>query len=194
MFKDQDDVYYYITLMNENYPHPAMPKGAEEGIRRGMYLFREGAGKKNAPARPAARVRHHPARSHRGGGASGERLRRRRRYLELPELQRTASRRHRGRTVESACIQHSPRARAMSSNASTLARGRSLPRRTICAPSPSRFGRSCRSRYVCLGTDGFGRSDYRVALRKFFEVNRHYVVVAALKSLADEGASAERRR
>ncbi len=42
-------------------------------------------------------------------------------------------------------------------------------------------------RYVCLGTDGFGRSDYRVALRKFFEVNRHYVVVAALKSLADEG-------
>jgi Pyruvate dehydrogenase complex, dehydrogenase (E1) component len=49
MFKDQADVYYYITLMNENYPHPAMPKGAEEGIRRGMYLFREGAGKKNAP-------------------------------------------------------------------------------------------------------------------------------------------------
>ena len=43
-------------------------------------------------------------------------------------------------------------------------------------------------RYTCLGTDGFGRSDYRVALRKFFEVNRNYVVVAALKSLADEGA------
>jgi pyruvate dehydrogenase E1 component len=43
-------------------------------------------------------------------------------------------------------------------------------------------------RYVCLGTDGFGRSDYRVALRKFFEVNRHYIAVAALKSLADEGA------
>src|SRR5215216_7955411 len=49
MIKEQQDVYYYITLMNENYPHPAMPKGAEEGIRRGMYLFREGAGKKNAP-------------------------------------------------------------------------------------------------------------------------------------------------
>jgi pyruvate dehydrogenase E1 component len=42
-------------------------------------------------------------------------------------------------------------------------------------------------RYVCLGTDGFGRSDYRVALRKFFEVDRHYVAVAALKALADEG-------
>ena len=45
-----------------------------------------------------------------------------------------------------------------------------------------------RSRYVCLGTDGFGRSDYRVALRSFFEVNRHYVAIAALKALADDGA------
>ena len=43
-------------------------------------------------------------------------------------------------------------------------------------------------RYVVLGTDGFGRSDYRVKLRKFFEVDRHYVVVAALKALADDGA------
>ena len=42
-------------------------------------------------------------------------------------------------------------------------------------------------RYICLGTDGFGRSDYRVALRRFFEVNRHYVTLAALKALADEG-------
>jgi pyruvate dehydrogenase E1 component len=42
-------------------------------------------------------------------------------------------------------------------------------------------------RYVCLGTDGFGRSDYRVALRKFFEVDRHYTAIAALKALADEG-------
>jgi pyruvate dehydrogenase E1 component len=43
-------------------------------------------------------------------------------------------------------------------------------------------------RYVCLGTDGFGRSDYRVALRRFFEVDRHYVAIAALNALADEGA------
>lgn len=42
-------------------------------------------------------------------------------------------------------------------------------------------------RYVCLGTDGFGRSDYRAALRQFFEVNRHYVALAALRALADEG-------
>src|SRR5205807_8719934 len=43
MFKDQEDVYYYITLMNENYTHPAMPQGAENGIRRGMYVFRAAA-------------------------------------------------------------------------------------------------------------------------------------------------------
>ena len=43
-------------------------------------------------------------------------------------------------------------------------------------------------RYICLGTDGFGRSDYRKALRQFFEVDRHYVAIAALKALADEGA------
>jgi pyruvate dehydrogenase E1 component len=43
-------------------------------------------------------------------------------------------------------------------------------------------------RYVALGTDGFGRSDYRVALRRFFEVDRHHVAIAALKALADEGA------
>jgi pyruvate dehydrogenase E1 component len=43
-------------------------------------------------------------------------------------------------------------------------------------------------RYVCLGTDGFGRSDYRIALRKFFEVDRHYVATAALSALAQEGA------
>src|SRR6185503_7844990 len=47
MIAEQEDVFYYITLMNENYQHPAMPEGAEEGIRRGMYLFREGAGGAN---------------------------------------------------------------------------------------------------------------------------------------------------
>src|SRR5256884_7340060 len=57
MFKDQEDVYYYVTLMNENYPHPAMPQGAEQGIRRGMYLFRDAGGKAAPPAqRPRSRA------------------------------------------------------------------------------------------------------------------------------------------
>ena len=86
MFKDQEDVYYYITLMNENYSHPAMPKGAEDGIRRGMYLFRDGA-KEERAARAASRLRHDPARGDRGGGAPGAGFRRARRYLELPQFQ-----------------------------------------------------------------------------------------------------------
>ena len=53
---------------------------------------------------------------------------------------------------------------------------------------PSRSARSCGRRYVVLGTDGFGRSDTREKLRRFFEVDRYYVTVAALKALADEGA------
>src|ERR1700737_869404 len=52
MFKDQEDVYYYVTLMNENYAHPQMPAGAEEGIRRGMYLFHEGGGGAGAGGPP----------------------------------------------------------------------------------------------------------------------------------------------
>ena len=68
----------------------------------------------------------------------------------------------------------------------------SLPRRITCVHSRNIFYPDA-GRYVCLGTDGFVRSDYRKALRKFFEVDRHYVVVAALKALADEGAIKGRR-
>src|SRR5258706_4968232 len=49
MYQEQEDVYYYITVMNENYEHPAMPEGVEKGILKGMYLLREGKAKKNAP-------------------------------------------------------------------------------------------------------------------------------------------------
>ena len=65
--------------------------------------------------------------------------------------------------------------------------GPSSPRLITCGCSPTRSGRSCRGRYRVLGTDGFGRSDYRKRLRDFFEVDRHWIAVAALKTLADEG-------
>ena len=71
--------------------------------------------------------------------------------------------------------------------------GRARPARwspppTTCALSPTRSGRSSKRNYLVLGTDGFGRSDFRQQLRKFFEVDRHYVTVAALKALAEDGA------
>ncbi len=66
-------------------------------------------------------------------------------------------------------------------------RSRSSPRPTTCGSSPSRSAPSVPRRYRVLGTDGFGRSDFRKRLRDFFEVDRHWVALAALKALADEG-------
>ena len=57
MYAEQEDVYYYLTVMNENYEHPAMPEGAEAGIVKGMYLFRAGAKKAEGAARAAAGLR-----------------------------------------------------------------------------------------------------------------------------------------
>ena len=67
-------------------------------------------------------------------------------------------------------------------------RGPASPRPTTFARSPSRFTRSSDRRYVTLGTDGYGRSDFRRKLREFFEVDRHFVTLAALHALADEGS------
>ena len=144
MIKDQEDVYYYITLMNENYPHPAMPQGAEEGIRRGMYLLREGAGKKKAPrvqllgcgtilreVIAAADLLERISASPPTSGAA----------RASTSCAATALRRSAG----TCCIRRKRRARATWRSASAAARGRSLHRPTTCAPSPSRSGRSCRS-------------------------------------------------
>jgi pyruvate dehydrogenase E1 component len=186
MFKDQEDVYYYITLMNENYSHPAMPKGAEEGIRRGMYLLRD-AGKKKGPRVQLL-----------GCGTILREVIAAADLLEqdfgvvadiwscpsFNELRRD------GLEAERWSLLHPAKAPHKSYVAECLG-----PRQgpIIAATDYMRaFADQIRPcvprRYVCLGTDGFGRSDYRVTLRKFFEVDRHYVAIAALSALADEGA------
>ena len=103
MVEEQEDVYYYITLMNENYPHPGLPEGAREGILKGMYKLSDGG----AQAQEGPRVQLL------GSGtilrevmaarrAAQEGLGRGRRRVELPELQRAAPRRHRRRALEPA--------------------------------------------------------------------------------------------
>ena len=186
MFKDQEDVYYYITLMNENYSHPAMPGGAEEGIRRGMYLFRDGGDGKG----PRVQLL-----------GSGTILRE---VIAAAELLARGLRR---RAPMSGAAQASTScvANGLETERWNLLHPTQAPRKSHVEAMPRRPGRDpivaatdymrafadqirpyVPRRYVCLGTDGFGRSDYRVALRKFFEVDRHYVAFAALNALADD--------
>jgi pyruvate dehydrogenase E1 component len=187
MMKDQEDVYYYITLMNENYPHPAMPAGAEDGIRRGMYLWRESTAKKTGTKVQLL-----------GSGTILREVIAAADLLEqdfgvaadiwscpsFTELRRD------GMAAERWNLLHPEQAPRKSYVEQCLA-GRKGP--AIASTDYMRaFAEQIRpyipTRFVCLGTDGFGRSDYRKALRRFFEVDRHYVAVAALKALADDGA------
>jgi pyruvate dehydrogenase E1 component len=184
MFKDQGDVYYYITLMNENYSHPAMPKGAEEGIRRGMYLFRD-AGKKKGPRVQLL-----------GCGTILREVIAAAKLLEqdfgvLADIWSCPSfneLRRDGLEAERWSLLHptqSPRKSYVDECLGTR-QGPIIAATDYMRAFADQIRPFVPRRYVCLGTDGFGRSDYRVALRKFFEVDRHYVALAALKALADE--------
>ena len=101
MYAEQEDVFYYITLMNENYEHPAMPEGAQDGHPEGHVPAARRRAQRRA-ARAVAGQRHDPARGDRGRRSAGRRLRRLRRHLELPELHRAAPRRRWRRALEHA--------------------------------------------------------------------------------------------
>jgi pyruvate dehydrogenase E1 component len=184
MVGEQEDVFYYITLMNENYRHPAMPAGAEEGILRGMYLLREGSG-------------------------DGTRVQLLGSGTMLPEVVAAASLLEQdwgvAADVWSVTSFTELRRDGIEAERWNMLHPGSQPRRPYAAEQlGSREGPVVAStdwmrafadqirqwvpgRYRVLGTDGYGRSDYRRALRRFFEVDRHYVAVAALSELADEG-------
>ncbi len=186
MLAEQEDVFYYITLMNENYPHPPMPAGTEEAILRGMYLLREGPKRSKQPRVQLL--------------GSGTILRE---VIAAADLLDTdfgvvsdvwsatsfTELRRDGIEVERWNMLH-PTDKPRQGYVSECLGGRKGP--VIASTDYMRaFADQIRqwvpAPYHVLGTDGFGRSDYRRALRRFFEVDRHYVTVAALKSLADAG-------
>ena len=149
MYEEQEDVYYYITLMNENYPHPSLAdagKGAEEGILKGLYLLkRRRQDAEEGPSRPARRLGHDPARGDRGRRAAQGGLRRHRRHLERDQLQRAAPRRHGRRSAGTCCIRPSRAARAGSRRSlDGHPTARSSPRPTTCATTPTRSANMCR--------------------------------------------------
>jgi pyruvate dehydrogenase E1 component len=187
MLTAQEDVYYYLTLMNENYAHPAMPEGAREGILRGMYLFRDAG----PTAKKMPRVQLF------GSGAilreviAGADLLANDWNVQsdvwsvtsFNELQRDGVAAQRWNMLHP---EDSPRR----SYVAELLSDRAGPGiaatdyiRTFAQQIQPFVGR----RYVALGTDGYGRSDFRRKLREFFEVDRHFVTLAALQALAEEG-------
>jgi pyruvate dehydrogenase E1 component len=190
MLAEQEDVYYYITLMNENYIHPAMPSDARDGILRGMYLLRpsaiSGQAKKKTPCVQLF-----------GSGAilrevlAGADLLANEwnvssdvwSVTSFNALQRDGVAARRWNLLH-------PEEKPRLSYVEECLRDRQGPGiastdyiRTFAEQIRPYVGR----RYVALGTDGYGRSDFRRKLRAFFEVDRHFVALAALHALAEEG-------
>jgi pyruvate dehydrogenase E1 component len=185
MMQEQEDVYYYITLMNENYPHPDMPAGAEAGIVKGMYLLNEGDKVKG----PRIQLM--------GSGtilrevmAAAELLKKDFKVdADLWSVTSFNELRRDGMSAERYNLLHPTKPRRKSYVEATLEgyAGPAVAATDYMRIYADQIRNQIPRRYVTLGTDGFGRSDYRVKLRKFFEVSRYYVAVAALKALADEG-------
>jgi len=189
MFQEQEDVYYYLTVMNENYEHPEMPKGVEADIIKGLYQLRKGAvseGKKPAPRVQLL-----------GSGTIFREVIAAADLLKkdwgvdadlwgcpsFNELTRE------GHDLERWNLLNPTKKPKLSHVERCLndTRGPVIAATDYVRLYAEQIRPFINRRYVTLGTDGFGRSDTRAALRHFFEVDRHWVTLAALKALADDG-------
>ena len=184
MYVEQQKVFFYITAMNENYPQPALPKGAEKGIVRGLYKF-AAAGRRKKQVRllgSGAILREVIAASElldRDFGVSSEVWS----ATSFNELARD------GRACDREALLK-PKSKPAVPWVTQCLSGSTAP---VIAATDYVKAHADQIRawvpapYRVLGTDGFGRSDTRAALRRHFEVDRHYIVVAALKSLSEAG-------
>jgi pyruvate dehydrogenase E1 component len=188
MVERQDNVFYYITLLNENYPMPGLVPGTEDQIIKGMYLFKQGS----SGAKAAVNLM-----------GSGTILRESIAAQQLLEKDWGVS----------ANVWSCPSFNELARDGQDCDRWNLLhPTEKMRVPYVTQqlephpgpviastdyikaYAEQIRAfvpkdrSYRVLGTDGFGRSDFRSKLREHFEVNRHYIVVAALKALADDGA------
>lgn len=184
MFDDQENVFYYITTMNENYAQPAMVEGAEEGILRGMYLLQKGSrGKVRAQLFGSGTILREVL-------GAAEMLKE---DFRIPadvwsvtsynELRRECLEVERWNQLHP---DDKPRESFLESSL------KGVPGPFVAATDymkivPDQVQRWIPGHYITLGTDGFGRSDSRKALREHFEVDRRYIVITTLKAMADEG-------
>ncbi len=185
MVQEQEDVYYYVTVMNENYEHPGMPEGAEQDILKGFYSFRKGKAS-NGPRVQLV-----------GAGtifreviAAADMLRNDWGVESdiwgapsFTEVARDGQDCDRWNMLHPAEAQRVPHVTACLKDT----RGPVIAATDYVKLVADQIRAYIPRKYVTLGTDGYGRSDTREQLRAHFEVDRRYVTVAALKALADEG-------
>ncbi len=185
MFQEQEDVFYYLTVMNENYAHPAMPEGVEEGIIKGMYQFKQG----NDSDKPRVQLL--------GSGtifneviAAADMLQDEwgvdadlwscTSFTELAREGQACERENRLHPTQENKVPYV--SQCLNNQRGPVVVSTDYVRLLADSIRPFISGS-----YTVLGTDGFGRSDTRENLRRFFEVDRYYVTVAALNSLVDTG-------
>jgi pyruvate dehydrogenase E1 component len=187
MYADNEDVYFYITTLNENYPHPAMPEGAEEGILKGMYKLRTVEAEGDNPTLKTRLL---------GSGAILREVEAGAELLakdfgvssEIWSVTSFTELRRDGLDTERWNMLHPEEPARVSYVERALSEGVGpvIAATDYIKAIPDGIRPYVPARYKALGTDGFGRSDYRKRLRAFFEVDRYHVAVAALKALADD--------
>jgi pyruvate dehydrogenase E1 component len=182
MVAEQEDVFYYLTLMNENYPHPAMPDGAEEGILRGIHRI---AGSGDGAVQLL------------GSGTILREVEAAARLLaddfsieadvysvtSFTELARD------GMEAERWSLLHPDEDAREAYVTGVLSDAPAVAATDYIRAYAEQIRPHVPGAYSVLGTDGFGRSDWRRSLREFFEVDRRYVALAALRSVAPERAA-----
>ena len=184
MVENQEDIYYYITVMNENYRHPDMPKGVEQGIIDGIYQFSSSKVKG-----PKVQLM--------GSGVILREVIEAAAILEkdfsvaadvfsvtsFTEVRRNALSIERWNRLNP----DKKEKQSILDNVITDKDSPVIASTDYMKSFPEQIGRFLKNTFIALGTDGYGRSDSRQALRSFFEVDRYYIVTAALKALVDKG-------
>ncbi len=185
MIGEQENIFFYITCMNENYVHPAMPSGVEDGILKGMYLLQVGD---QGQVRPQLMGSGTILREVLG---AAELLKK---DFGIPsdvwsvtsfnELRRDALAVERWNQLHP---EH-PSRKSYLETCMAERKGPYIAATDYMKIVPDQIQRWVPGTYVTLGTDGYGRSDARKALRQHFEVDKRYIAITALKALADDGA------
>ena len=184
MIENQEDLYYYITIMNENYSHPDMPKGVEDQIIKGIYQFSKASDK----AKNKVQLM--------GSGVILREVIEAAQLLEndwgvesdiwsvtsFTELRRNALDTERHNLLNPDDEQRSFIQEQITDTESPI-----IASTDYMKSFSDQIANYVPNSFTSLGTDGFGRSDSREALRSFFEVDRYYIVLAALKALKDQG-------